>query len=462
MAMTFPMDIISAILTRLPAKSLARFALVSKQWYFFIKSRQFINLHLTHTLSTSTSPYPHRLLVTAHGPHIASSSPGFESESSGFDVSSVGLVSSFPAGGAVIAGVCHGLVLLLFTRDGRGGVSSENRKFTLVLWNPSSDVVHLLPYDPIPAHTRSVTFGFGYDSYSNDYFILRLSDFVCFNANDSDDNDHGHGLGHGHDNVDAHGDGADHNHGTLLREAVLYSLKEGSWRSAFIAFTADMLDDFGHGAVIDNHISHWLFWKYSERRHRIRGFCFTSRSWTRYIPLPDFFDYDDGSVAHDAVVEMNDILNLGVLDGCLCLVTKILPKFDYTYVWVMKEYGVKESWKKLLRISDVSVVGPLSSVPVGYSEGGDELLLRKAKKDGLFWYNSTDKTLKYVPLPRVSADVKLGDAALCVGTLVSPKPDRNNVRDKSSDNDRNNKDNDDGYDPTSLGNVMFLCLECDS
>lgn len=44
-----------------------------------------------------------------------------------------------------------------------------------------------------------------------------------------------------------------------------------------------------------------------------------------------------------------NVMNIGVLDGCLCVFAGVQDVgID---VWVMKEYGTKESWKKVFSIS---------------------------------------------------------------------------------------------------------------
>ncbi|XP_021853486.2 F-box protein CPR1-like isoform X2 [Spinacia oleracea] len=45
-------------------------------------------------------------------------------------------------------------------------------------------------------------------------------------------------------------------------------------------------------------------------------------------------------------------VGLGILDGCLCLSISYNKVCDSDFdVWVMKEYGVAESWTKLISIA---------------------------------------------------------------------------------------------------------------
>lgn len=86
---------------------------------------------------------------------------------------------------------------------------------------------------------------------------------------------------------------------------------------------------------------------------------------------------------------------------------------DDANVWVMKEYGVKESWTKLFTLRQANV-GPLCSTPIVYSKERDELLLRKeGDSNGFFWFSLESKTLKSVDHLFASHDV-----SVCVGSLV--------------------------------------------
>ncbi len=71
-------------------------------------------------------------------------------------------------------------------------------------------------------------------------------------------------------------------------------------------------------------------------------------------------------------------MNVGVLGRCLtilCIHNKV--RLD---VWVMKEYGVKESWTKLNSVQPFEYIRP-----VAYSKSGEEVQLEKNKC--LAWYD---------------------------------------------------------------------------
>uniref|UniRef100_A0A803MQE3 F-box domain-containing protein n=1 Tax=Chenopodium quinoa TaxID=63459 RepID=A0A803MQE3_CHEQI len=207
-------------------------------------------------------------------------------------------------------------------------------------------------------------------------------------------------------------------------EVMVYSLKENCWKMIHVAYFGDEMKWFCSGAVINNCIVHWIFWKYRKREPRLRGFDLSSFKWTK-LALPDFRgtekidcpeDDDGNDTLSKAEFESNDIVALGVLDECLCIVTRICPEFDNAYVWVMKEYGAEDSWTKLFNVTEASLVGPLLSSPLASSKGGDEVLLRKADEDGLCWYDLRRKSVKAEQ--KIPRSLKLRDVKLCIESLV--------------------------------------------
>ncbi|KAL3507368.1 hypothetical protein ACH5RR_032750 [Cinchona calisaya] len=80
---------------------------------------------------------------------------------------------------------------------------------------------------------------------------------------------------------------------------------------------------------------------------------------------------------------------LGVFEECLCLlVCKTAPA--RTEVWVMKEYGVKESWMKVLSVR-CNPLRNFMSIPLCVSPNGEYLLVL-GRELGL--YNPKDNTFK--------------------------------------------------------------------
>lgn len=159
-------------------------------------------------------------------------------------------------------------------------------------------------------------YGFGFDSRNNDFKVVRIS---------------------------------------RRSETRVCSLKANSWRLVGELFPALQFGDF-NGVLIDNHLLlHWTIWLEPERQLRILCFGLCNEQW-HGLSIPDFVvrgsldsTSDFASFLHLLV---KDMVHLGNLEGCLCLLIRIYVRgCESGDVWVMKE-----SWVKLLDISDSCVI----------------------------------------------------------------------------------------------------------
>ncbi|XP_057432863.1 F-box protein CPR1-like [Lotus japonicus] len=93
--------------------------------------------------------------------------------------------------------------------------------------------------------------------------------------------------------------------------------------------------------------------------------------------------------------------NLSVLGNCLCLFQD--RKGTHFDVWQMREYGVRESWTRVMSVSYEHLhaddmlhhLWPL----IFLGEDGDILLLFRKKNWDVTMYNLRDNSVKYVQLP---------------------------------------------------------------
>ncbi|KNA07219.1 hypothetical protein SOVF_173860 [Spinacia oleracea] len=450
-----PTDLVTSILTRLPTKSLIRFKSVSKAWNSLISTPDFVGLHLAHSLSSD-----HRLLIVNYGGHLESTPLVFGSDFGGAVTSRFDLPTSFSGFEVSICGCCNGIVALVCRNV------DDPRLFKFVLWNPSSNTHFVLPPIPVDSDLTSefmgVSFGFGYDCGSDDYKIVRIVEYFHTSdgdgdggggndvdidggsdididvgggggdddedGSDDDEDDDVYGIGDPYGSDDSSYDGDESGGcrmGFIYREVMVYSLRNNCWEMIHVVYFGDEMKWFCPGAVINKSIVHWIFWKYGKGEPRLRGLDLSSYKWKK-LALPDFRgkeminspgDDDDDDSLSKSGFEASAIVVLGVLDECLCIVTRICPEFDNAYVWVMKEYDMKESWTKLFNLTEASIVGPLLSPPLPCSKGGDEVLLRKPNEDGgLCWYDFKAKTVK--AQPKISNGLTLRDVNLCVESLV--------------------------------------------
>ncbi|XP_047956527.1 F-box protein CPR1-like [Salvia hispanica] len=349
-----PEEIVRQILCRLPPKALLRFRSVSRSWRSLIDTKQFIQLHLQHSLRSTTN-------LTL----LLDSSPFYYVDLDSFKQLQLGdaRIETFS-----VTGSCDGLVLLT-------PASGD-----IFLWNPAiRKQLKLAPQPVIPARFFRSEYGqsafaLGYDSKHDDYKVVRVSQA----ANDI--------------NADA-----------FTIETTIYSLKSNSWKKA---------KDFPY--VLPRHTSRWGIYlngalhtvakRDGKPKTAIMAFDL-GKEEHREIPLPEYRGGGLGSVE--------------VMAGCLAAV--VPGKKGSTEIWLMKEYGVKQSWMKLLRFDHFS----RDLRPLAYSKGGGAVLLND---DGmcLSWYDLKKKT---VAIARVSgfsasfeakADEPFFDTEVVVGSLVWP------------------------------------------
>ncbi|KAG5252469.1 F-box protein [Salix suchowensis] len=115
--------------------------------------------------------------------------------------------------------------------------------------------------------------------------------------------------------------------------------------------------------------------------------------------------------------------NLGVLGQCLSLASS---SFHNVEIWVMKEYGMKDSWVRLLLLEQSSSLcyrsGPYDLIPLAFvrDDNDDHKVLLKWMYDrSLIWYDLKLKTYENV---QIHGAPWLYQSYIFVGSLVSPLP----------------------------------------
>ncbi|KAK9733700.1 hypothetical protein RND81_04G085600 [Saponaria officinalis] len=358
-----PIDLIEAeILPKLDPKSLIRFKTVCKSFNAIISSPEFIDLHLRHSLSSNN-----RFLVTNRpcSDHI-------------IDMYDLNSHSSVPTAtfwwpwDAYILGSCNGLLLISVT-------SHYADCLHLVLLNPSTRT-----YVELHSEDRDVVngnIGFGFDDHSNDYKIVAVSHIS--------------------------------NRTSTWRVTSVYSVNLKSWKVVDRALTSDSLTKSytrHNGLLISNHLLHWIFESSYGYYQRIGCFDVIDEEWIRDIHFPDHYY----NCRHKG-----EFLDVGVLDGCLF--TSFVNRVDLLFdVWVMKEYGVQESWIKLLSVNigndpsgELVPIAKLFNESTNETPGGvvpgaccgpgsSEVLHRnRIRSNKLFWYNWVDNAVIKPEIPVV-------------------------------------------------------------
>ena len=387
-----PNVIIFDILSRLPVKSLIRFRCVSKSWFSLISSHDFNTEHHNRTLSNTTKDSPYLLfshydlkMKKVRFAFLSSDDPfplkhfskhidcklklgvsdggpipdppnrrilmkqaekrGFFAYPSDF----VELPSPYqsPMNRLFVAGSCNGLVCLADVAP------SGDHVVLPILWNPSIRKAISLPPSPVvnvPVFYKAVDhLGFGYDPITDDYKLVRL--------------------------VYLQGGFSHNEYETDPPTVQIYTLRTGAWRtipgrgSRFI-----IVEKFSLGFV--NGSVHWFAEDDNDSDDDD-----DDDAMVRNMIIS--FDIKD-EVFHEMAVpkclegRLELKMKVAVLGGLLALVPcNSDPDISVpcNSVWVMKEYGVVESWTKLY---DIKVGEDLESV-VGFTKNGEVLVSMAGK-----------------------------------------------------------------------------------
>ncbi|KAB5534634.1 hypothetical protein DKX38_017720 [Salix brachista] len=321
-----PEDLIQEILFKLPIKSLVRCTSLSRTWNSLIKSPAFISKHLQRTISSTDhqslfllrlcskereEQYSLRLDNQDFNEHMQLHFP-FESFKSYFHV----------------IGSCNGLICL----------AKVIQRFTVsfIFWNPLiQKYVNIEPR--ILGHLYSFV-GFGYDSRANDYKLIRMVNFQKSKFLSEN-----------------------------FPKMELYSLNEGSWRS--IPQTAPLRYDtdqhfssaFLNGAV------HWIANRADQHEgihNVVLGFDMSDEIFLE-IALPSCLDNVRPSCLSLLVYKESSI--------SVCQAS-FLSSVQF-HIWVMKEYGVVESWTQLVLTFGAQGEG----IPRALGIRKEELLMEKKR-----------------------------------------------------------------------------------
>ncbi|XP_021735211.1 F-box protein CPR30-like [Chenopodium quinoa] len=147
-----PTEMITEILLRLPVKSLIRFKCVCKFWNSIIKTPNFIKLHFNQSLISNSDRH---LLLYDESIHSAELNDNHLSFSE--------LQLPLSTQGVQVFGSCNGIICIA-------------NKTEIVLLNPLTKSHSKVPITPDPNSVKPPVrlFGFGYDSKSDDYKVLKL------------------------------------------------------------------------------------------------------------------------------------------------------------------------------------------------------------------------------------------------------------------------------------------------
>lgn len=354
----FPQELLLEILSRLPVKSLVKFKCVSRTWLSLISNPRFIRTHLQ--ISSNEDDFGHHgLILTVLPPnshsHLKQCSldSALDVKVSTIEVTDIDYPMKNPLKSVWVVGSCDGLVCIAI---------EENDLF---LWNPSVRKSKKLPHSGVKLKNGCyIIYGFGYDNLNDDYKVVGIFCVFCGG------------------NV-------------YETEVRVYSLESDSWRT---------IEDFKGGVPLDDS------GKYANGKlHWVASHGFDSyHSWN--IVSLDLGNETYGEVERPEYGEGVHYWIFGVLGGCL----SVLCDYERTRVdvWVMKEYGVRESWSKVVSVPYMDDPGKSRySFPVCLLRNGEVLLVFGS---GLVVYNLKNSTFRYLQIN------ELEEVNMYVESLVLP------------------------------------------
>ncbi|GJZ33219.1 F-box associated domain containing protein [Tanacetum coccineum] len=254
-----------------------------------------------------------------------------------------------------IVGSCNGLLCIV-------------EHSTLIIYNPNTRKLNKLPSSGLIKQERFVLeYAFGYDESTDDYKVVGLS-FSRPTPYTSSDTD---------------------------LKVKIYSLKTGKWK--MINDFPDVLPTWKRGKVLNGAL-HWGVFKDKNSRS----------PWSTILSL-DLAKETYSEISQPMYEEGHSSLTLGVLGEWLCVVVGY--SFKRVDVWVMKDYGVKDSWTRLLSIPHVRGHGKYR-VPLCISNTGKVLLQLNTK---LAVYDSTSDSFTDIHNFK-----RFYQACTIVESLVSP------------------------------------------
>ncbi|PIA36717.1 hypothetical protein AQUCO_03300136v1 [Aquilegia coerulea] len=323
MTMMLPEDLVFQILLWLQVSSLLRFKLVCKSWFSIIESSNFIDQQLHHHHLHLDEQ---NLLVVSHNRKIPSVDISFISPSGSgsgnifqvwenLDIPPSPLFHNPLDYGLSVIASCNGLIC------------AETSCFTHILvFNPATKQLKYLPELPFPDYdlsrsSRPIIVGFGFDFKTNDYKVVRALQQQEYNESICN---------------------------VIQTVVEVYNFSTNSWRTVVDAVIPVFLYHHNHGHCCINTpfqnggIFCWLGYLHTpEEIGTILLFDFSKEIFETML-LPDRYR-----------VPSKFTLTLALLkENIACIEWKDLDPWGkyISYIWVLNEFGVKDSWTKLYTV----------------------------------------------------------------------------------------------------------------
>lgn len=120
---------------------------------------------------------------------------------------------------------------------------------------------------------------------------------------------------------------------------------------------------------------HWIEYR-SNSIGFVSAFDFVSEQF-KLVPLPP------ASQIHDGMGRCYPS-SVGVIKGCLFMTNGVCIENEKFEIWVMEEYGIKESWTKKFVLSNLEVQHYVSYQPLYFLSSGEILLCEDDESIGVY------------------------------------------------------------------------------
>ncbi|KAJ6980199.1 LOW QUALITY PROTEIN: F-box protein [Populus alba x Populus x berolinensis] len=154
--------------------------------------------------------------------------------------------------------------------------------------------------------------------------------------------------------------------------AEIYTVGTGQWRS--IGNAPYRLQSLDANAFLHDSI-HWIEYR-SNSIGFVSAFDFVSEQF-KLVPLPP------ASQIHDGMGRCYPS-SVGVIKGCLFMTNGVCIENEKFEIWVMEEYGIKESWTKKFVLSNLEVQHYVSYQPLYFLSSGEILLCEDDESIGVY------------------------------------------------------------------------------
>ncbi|XVE81494.1 hypothetical protein DITRI_Ditri15bG0068900 [Diplodiscus trichospermus] len=359
-----PQEMIAEILSYLPVKSLLRFRCVSRSWKSLITHPFFVKKHLKKIQNDPRYTKTGVLISTGNTRtrnlfRIKSCSLNAIYQNPIVNSTEIEYLSKIAPRSNWIVGSCDGLICIA-VQD------------IVYLLNPTLRVSIRLPDSGLMRRGITYTvYGFGFDASMDDYKVVSV---FCYQTKGFE--------------------------GDLDSIVSVYSLKTNFWRR--IQGFPFGVPSYEAGKYVDGS----LVWAVCHRREMAVSWKIVSLDLDQETYKEVFQpSYGDGA----------GNITLGVLDGCL----SVLCSYGRLHadVWVMREFGKRESWTKLVTVPYVpDHRSELCSKPL-FVSGSGEILFHFGRM--LILYNPKEKIFR-IPVIHGDAISDIDQAQIYVESLVSP------------------------------------------